>query len=151
MHLSAVRDFVVGLFVLAGLGAVAYLSFSVGGVSWAGPGGLTLNARFSQIAGLNPRAPVEIAGVRVGRVTAISLDENYLAKVEMELDGSLELPTDTSASIVTAGVLGDRYVQLQVGGAEEILRDGEEIAFTESAIILERLIGQMVHGAGVEQ
>jgi phospholipid/cholesterol/gamma-HCH transport system substrate-binding protein len=146
MERSAVRDFVVGLFVLAGLGAVAYLSVSIGGLRYGGPGGLKLYAVFDQTGGLKPRAPVEIAGVKVGQVTAIRLDENYRARVEMDLDPRLRLPVDTSASILTAGLLGDRYVSLQLGGEEEILKSGDQIAFTESAVLLERVIGQFIYG-----
>ena len=146
MDRSPVRDFVVGLFVLAGIGAIAYLSLSIGGFSWRGHGGLSLYAAFDQTGGLNVRAPVVIAGVRVGEVAAISLDKDSRARVDMDLDPTLKLPTDTSASIVTSGVLGDRYIELQPGGEEVMLKSGDRINFTESAVILERLIGQLVFG-----
>jgi phospholipid/cholesterol/gamma-HCH transport system substrate-binding protein len=147
MSRSPVRDFVVGLFVLAGLGAIAYLSFNVGGLSYSGPGGLTLYAAFDQTGGLKPRAPVVISGVKVGQVAAIVLGPDYRARARLDLDASLQLPTDTTASIQTAGLLGDRYVALQLGGEEQMLKPGEEITFTESAVILERLIGKLVHNA----
>ena len=105
-------------------------------------------ATFDQTGGLKPRAPVEVSGVKVGQVKAVSLDENYRARVELELDSRLELPIDTSASIMTAGLLGDRFVSLQLGGEEASLADGEEITFTESAVLLERLIGQFIYGSG---
>jgi phospholipid/cholesterol/gamma-HCH transport system substrate-binding protein len=149
MERSATRDFLVGLFVLLGLGALAYLSIRVGGLSYGGPGGLTLYASFDQTGGLKPRAPVVIAGVKVGQVMAIDLDRQLRARATLDLDPSLKLPTDTTASIMTAGILGDRYVSLQVGGEEAVLQPGEEIAFTESAVILERMIGRLVHNAGV--
>lgn len=142
------RDMIVGVFVLAGLAAVGYLSLTIGGLSFAGQGGLTLYATFDQTGGLKPRSPVEISGVKVGQVESISLDENYRARVEMELDSRLELPVDTSASIMTSGLLGDRFVSLQLGGEEVLLQDGEEISFTESAVLLERLIGQFIYGSG---
>lgn len=151
MQRSPTRDFIVGLFVLVGLGAVAYLSLSVGGLSFGGPGGFTLFAQFDQIGSLKPRAPVTIAGVKVGEVKAIRLDEDYRAKVQLEVDSRLELPVDTSASIMTSGLLGDQYISLQLGGEEDLLKSGEEIGFTESAVILERLIGQFVHNADVEE
>jgi phospholipid/cholesterol/gamma-HCH transport system substrate-binding protein len=138
------------LFVLAGMAAVAYLSFDVGGLSYSGPGGLTLYASFDQTGGLKPRAPIVIAGVKVGQVVAIDLGEDYRARVTLDLDHNLELPVDTSASITTAGILGDRYVTLQLGGEVDVLRSGEDISFTESAVILERLIGQLVHGTNIE-
>jgi phospholipid/cholesterol/gamma-HCH transport system substrate-binding protein len=87
-----------------------------------------------------------IAGVRVGEVSSLSLDKDFRALVEMNLEPDLKLPSDTSASIVTAGVLGDRYISLQPGGEEKILSSGERITFTESAVSLERLIGQLVYG-----
>jgi phospholipid/cholesterol/gamma-HCH transport system substrate-binding protein len=151
MTRSPVRDLLVGCFVLAGLGAVAYLSFSIGGLSYAGPAGLDLHALFDQIGGLKPRAPVEIAGVKVGAVTSIRLAPDYRARVDLTLDPSLQLPVDTSASIVTSGLLGDRYVSLQLGGDPEILKSGDEIGFTESAVILERLIGKFVHSTDVQK
>jgi phospholipid/cholesterol/gamma-HCH transport system substrate-binding protein len=148
MTRSPMRDLLVGFFVLAGLGAVAYLSFSVGGLSYSGPGGLTLYAAFDQTGGLKSRAPVVISGVKVGQVKSITLDKSFRARVEMDLDSRLQIPTDTTASIVTAGILGDRYVSLQLGGEEQILKPGEALTFTESAVILESLIGKFLYGRG---
>lgn len=150
IYRNATRDFIVGLFVLAGFGAVAYLSFSVGGLRLTSNGGFILYAGFDQIGGLKPRAKVEISGVRVGQVNAITLDEDLRARVELDLQQGLDLPIDTTASIVTAGLLGDQYISLQIGGEEDLLKSGELITFTESAIILERLIGQFVHSTNVE-
>lgn len=146
MTRSPIRDLLVGLFVLAGLAAVAYLSFSVGGLSYSGAGGLTLFAAFDQTGGLKPRAPVVISGVKVGQVKSIGLGKDFRARVEMDVDRSLKLPTDTSASIVTAGILGDRYVSLQLGGDDQTLKSGDTINFTESAVILESLIGKFMYG-----
>ncbi len=149
MYRNATRDFVVGLFVLAGLGAVAYLSFSVGGLSLGSNGGLQLYATFDQIGGLKPRAKVEVSGVRVGEVETIGLDKDLRARVELNLEKDLKLPIDSTASIVTSGLLGDQYISLQLGGEEDVLKSGEEITFTESAVILERLIGQFIHSTDV--
>ena len=145
MSRSPWRDFVVGCFVLVGLAAIGYLSISVGNLSYGGPGGLTLDATFDQTGGLKPRAPVVISGVKVGQVKSITLDQNARARVELDLDQNLKIPTDTSASIVTSGILGDRYISLQLGGEQEYLKPGEEISFTGSAVILERLIGKLIH------
>jgi phospholipid/cholesterol/gamma-HCH transport system substrate-binding protein len=147
MDRSPLRDFIVGLFVLAGIVTVAYLSISVGGFTWSGPVGLKLSAAFDETGGLAVRSPVVIAGVRVGEISSITLEDDFRANVQMDLDPTLKLPTDTSASIVTAGVLGDRYVELQPGGEEKLLKSGDRIAYTESAVILERLIGQLVYGS----
>jgi phospholipid/cholesterol/gamma-HCH transport system substrate-binding protein len=146
MDRSPLRDFFVGLFVLAGIAAIAYLSISIGGFSWHGHTGLKLSAAFDETGELAVRAPVVIAGVQVGEVSAIALQDDFRARVEMDLDPTLKLPTDTSASIVTAGVLGDRYIELQPGADEKLLKSGDRIAFTESAIVLERLIGQLLYG-----
>src|SRR6058998_1391431 len=107
MTRSPVRDFVVGLFVLAGLGAITYLSMSIGGLSFRRTGGLILYAAFDEIGGLKPRAPVVIAGVKVGQVESFGLDQNFRARVKLDLDPTLKVPVDTSASIVTSGLLGD--------------------------------------------
>jgi phospholipid/cholesterol/gamma-HCH transport system substrate-binding protein len=145
MTRSPLRDFIVGCFVLVGLAAIAYLSVSVGGLSYAGPGGLELYATFDETGGLKARAPVVVAGVKVGQVEAINLDKNARARVRLNIDKSLSVPTDTTASIVTSGILGDRFISLQLGGEEQLLKSGEEISFTESAVLLERLIGKLIH------
>jgi len=138
------RDLAVGSFVFLGLVALAYLSLSVGGVGDT-PGGLRLYAVFDQVADLKPRAPVDIAGVKVGQVVAVDLNDDYRARVELDVDRNLKLPIDSSAAIVTAGLLGDRYIAIELGAEDQNLVDGEEIAYTESAVVLERLIGKVVH------
>ena len=148
MNSSPARDLIVGAFVLAALVSIAYLSVTLGGLAYTGKGGLELFATFDEIGGLRPRAPVKIAGVRVGEVRAIVLDSDFRAKTSLDLEASLELPSDTSASILTLGVLGDQYIALEPGGEETYLRPGDEIAFTQSAIILERLIGKLVQNVG---
>lgn len=150
MQPSPVRDLVVGLFVAIGLAAIAYLSIQVGGVTYAGRGGLELYATFDQIGGLKPRAPVSVAGVTVGQVRSISLDERLRARVTLEVDKKLELPVDSSAAIQTQGLLGDQYIALEPGGEDETLQNGAEIEFTESALSVERLIGKFVHDSGVD-
>ncbi len=146
MQRNPLRDLLVGLFVLAGFAAIAYLSLSVGGFNYEGPGGLRLYAKFDEISGLKLRAPVVVAGVKVGQVTGISLDESHRARTDMEVDATLALPADTTASIVTAGLLGDRYINLKPGGEDQLMKDGDEIAFTESAVVLENLIGKFIYG-----
>lgn len=145
MSRAPVRDLLVGLFVLAGLGALAYLSFSVGGLSWGGPARIPLYADFDEIGGLKPRAQVVIAGVKVGQVSSITLDQDYRAHVRLDVDAALKLPVDTSASIMTAGLLGDRYISLQVGGDDKQLQPGDQITMTESAVVLERVIGKLIY------
>ena len=95
-----------------------------------------------------PLQPVEIAGVRVGQVSRIGLDDTFRARVDLDLDSKLKLPVDSSAAIVTAGILGDRYIQLTPGAEDETLKPGEQIAYTESALVLERLIGKFLVNIG---
>ena len=151
MSRSPLRDLLAGLFVIAGLCAIAFLSFKVTSDPLSTAGGMRLYASFDQTGGLKRRAPIEIAGVRVGQVAAIELDPNSRARVTLDLDATLRLPVDTTASIVTAGLLGDRYISLQLGGDTTLLKPGDEITFTESAVILERLIGKLVHNADVSK
>jgi len=142
------RDLLVGIFVMLGLGAVAYLTLSVGGTSFHRGDSLSLIADFDELGGLKPRAPVVISGVKVGQVRAIDLGQDYRARVTLDLQPGLELPNDTSASIVTSGLLGDRYISLQLGGDTQVLKNGDTLTFTESAVLLERLLGKLVHNVG---
>jgi len=142
------RDLLVGIFVMLGLGAVAYLTLSVGGTSFRRGDSLSLIADFDELGGLKPRAPVVISGVKVGQVRAIDLGQDYRARVTLDLQPGLELPNDTSASIVTSGLLGDRYISLQLGGDTQVLKNGDTLTFTESAVLLERLLGKLVHNVG---
>jgi len=150
MQPSPVRDLVLGLFVAAGLATLAYLSIQVGGVSYAGNGGLRLYATFDEIGGLKPRAPVAIAGVTVGQVESVELDDLLRARVALEVDAGLELPIDSSAGIRTQGLLGDQFIALEPGGEIDMLAPGDEIEYTESALSIERLIGRFVQNSGVE-
>lgn len=150
MQASPVRDLTVGLFVLAGLAAIAYLSLQVGGLSYKGPGGFELTATFDEIGGLKQRALVVVAGVPVGRVEEISLDSDLRAVVQMDLDPGVELSIDTSAEIRTSGVLGDQFIALEPGAEDETLQPGDAVDFTRSAISLEQLIGKFVNNSGLE-
>jgi phospholipid/cholesterol/gamma-HCH transport system substrate-binding protein len=147
MQTSPSRDFAVGVFVLIGLAALAYLSLQVGGLTTKG--GLELHATFDQIGGLAERAPVVISGVKVGKVTKIELADDLRARVTLDVDAALELPSDTSASIRTAGLLGDQFIELQPGAEDALLAPGGEIAMTESALSIESLVGSLVHDAGL--
>jgi phospholipid/cholesterol/gamma-HCH transport system substrate-binding protein len=147
MQTSPSRDFAVGVFVLIGLAALAYLSLQVGGLTTKG--GLELHATFDQIGGLAERAPVVISGVKVGKVTKIELADDLRARVTLDVDAALELPSDTSASIRTAGLLGDQFIELQPGAEDALLAPGGEIAMTESALSIESLVGSRVHDAGL--
>jgi phospholipid/cholesterol/gamma-HCH transport system substrate-binding protein len=144
------RDLTVGGFVLAGLMVISYLSVSVGGLRVGTNPQMSVYADFDEIGGLTTRSPVVIGGVKVGDVRSITLDEEFSAHVELSVESSLKLPKDTSASILTAGVLGNQYVGLQPGAEDEILKPGDTIEMTEDAVILERLLGKVIQNLGVE-
>jgi len=137
----------VGLFVAAGLAALFMLAMQVSNLTVVSEGeGYNVVARFENISGLKVRSPVTMAGVRVGRVTHIGFDpKTFEAVVTLHIDGKYnQLPADTSASIFTAGLLGEQYVGLEPGGDMEVLKDGSEITLTQSALILEQMIGQFL-------
>jgi phospholipid/cholesterol/gamma-HCH transport system substrate-binding protein len=150
MSRSPIRDLLVGVFVLSGLAALAYLSIALGGAAYSGPGGLVLYASFDEIGGLAKRSPVVIGGVKVGQVTGIELakDGSFRARVRMDIDRNLKLPDDTQAAVLTQGVLGNQYVGLSPGGSETFLAEGGEIAYTQSAVVIERLIGKVIQSLG---
>jgi phospholipid/cholesterol/gamma-HCH transport system substrate-binding protein len=137
----------VGLFVAAGLLALAMLAFKVGNLTSADVlDGYKLKARFENIGGLKVKSAVTMAGVRIGRVTNIYFDaDRYQAVVVMDIDGRYKsIPKDTSASILTSGLLGEQYVGLDPGGDDVFLKDGETLQLSQSAIVLEKLIGQFL-------
>ncbi len=142
----------VGAFVLLGTLAVVFLALKAANLTsfTAGPT-YRLTANFDNIGGLKVRAPVKSAGVTVGRVVAIALDpKSFQGAVTMELDGRVRFPADTSAKIQTAGLLGDQYVGLTPGGADQDLNDGERIKMTQSAVVLENLIGQFLYNKAAD-
>jgi phospholipid/cholesterol/gamma-HCH transport system substrate-binding protein len=138
-------EFVVGAFMLVGLACLAYLAVRVGDAPLLGDDRYELQARFTSVSGLKQGAFVELAGVRVGTVTAIEVDPtSYLAVVHMALGPQVRLQTDTIASIRTAGIIGDKFVKLSPGGAEDFLGPGDRIRETEPAISLEELISKYI-------
>ena len=149
MQSNASRDLVVGLFVLVGLGALAYLSLQIGGLEFGSQEKVVLRATFDDIGGLSARAPVRVAGVKIGQVSGIALDEDLRATVSMEIETGLDPSIDSSAAIRTAGLLGDQFIAVELGAEDESLQDGEEFSFTESALSIDKLVGRLVHDAGV--
>jgi phospholipid/cholesterol/gamma-HCH transport system substrate-binding protein len=139
-------DFWVGVFVLLGAAAVVFLALRVGNLTSLGsPPAYHLEARFDNIGGLKPRAPVKAAGVIVGRVDTVRLDpQTYQAVVGLRIDLGYQFSKDTIASINTSGLLGDVYIGLDSGGDTTMLADGGEITKTQSAIVLEKLISQFM-------
>ena len=142
----SILDLWVGVFVAVGIGAIIFLALKVGNlVSWGATPGYRLEARFDNIGGLKLRAPVKSAGVVVGRVERIKLDPaTYMAVVTLKIDQGYEFTTDTIASILTSGLLGEVYIGLDAGGDTKMLADGGKLTKTQSAVILEKLIGQFL-------
>ncbi len=138
-------EVVVGLFLLVGIFALGYLSIRLGKMQVLGLAGYTVYADFPTVGGLKEGASVEIAGVRIGRVEEISLVE-YQARVTMRIDTGVELQEDTIASIKTKGLIGEKYMQLSPGGADEIIASGGRIRETEPPIDIEELIGSFIFG-----
>lgn len=137
----------VGLFMLAGFASLAVLALQVSGLNWSpDKGSYTLYASFENIGGLTERSKVTVAGVTVGRVTSITLDkDDFSGLVEMAINAEYNnFTTDTSAAILTAGLLGEKYIGLISGADDELLEDGALIEDTQSALVLEDLIGQFL-------
>jgi phospholipid/cholesterol/gamma-HCH transport system substrate-binding protein len=136
-------DFVVGLFVIIGAAVLLYMSVSIGGASLSGSNSYQIIAKFESTSGLKEGAFVELAGVRVGEASSITLDpEAYESVVIITLDKSVLVPDDSIASIRTAGIIGDRFIKLTPGGSDLYLENGEELIETEPSISLEELISK---------
>jgi phospholipid/cholesterol/gamma-HCH transport system substrate-binding protein len=147
-----VLDLWVGLFVIAGIAALLFLALKVGSMSAIKTAdSYAVVARFDNIGGLKPRAPVKSAGVVVGRVEDIRFDnETYEAVVTLRLDKGYAFPKDSSAAIMTSGLLGEQYIGLEAGGDSVKLKDKDRILITQDAVVLENLIGQFLYGKAQE-
>jgi phospholipid/cholesterol/gamma-HCH transport system substrate-binding protein len=146
-------DLWVGIFVAAGIVALMVLALKVGNASSTLNMGDTyrIHARFENIGGLKPRAPVKSAGVVVGRVDEILFDtKSFTARVTLNIDRRYPFPKDTSVSILTSGLLGEQYVGLEAGGDDAMLKDGDTVQLTQSAVVLEKLIGQFLYNKAAE-
>ncbi len=140
-----------GLFVLLGMSALFFLTTqTTGGNKFSASDTYEVEARFDNVGSLKSRAPVAMSGVTIGRVTSVSFDSGSLeAKVVFIIDSQYDqIPDDSDASILTSGLLGSQYIGLQAGGSDIYLEDGSEILFTQSAIILENLIGKFLVNSG---
>jgi phospholipid/cholesterol/gamma-HCH transport system substrate-binding protein len=149
---KTILDLWVGLFVIAGIAALLFLSLKVGSVNTVTTtNSYEVTAHYENIGGLKPRAPVKSAGVVVGRVENISFDNSdYEAVVTLRLDKRYAFPKDTSAAIMTSGLLGEQYVGLQAGGDSVMLKNNDKILITQDAVILENLIGKFLYGKAQE-
>ncbi len=133
----------VGIFLIAGLLCLGYLSTKLGDVDLFGTEQYKVQARFASVSGLREGAAVEVAGVSVGKVSKIHL-EDYEATVELQIDPEIKLQDDSIASIRTQGIIGDKYVKIKIGGSDEYIDKGGEILETESAIELEELVSKYI-------
>ncbi|QJR30655.1 outer membrane lipid asymmetry maintenance protein MlaD [Limnobacter profundi] len=152
MKKNTAVDFWVGLFVLIGALALVFLALKAGNLSSFTTGDqYRVTAEFDNIGGLKPRAPVKSAGVTVGRVANINLDPvTFRAVVSLDLEEGFEFPKDSSARILTSGLLGEQYVGIEAGGDLENLASGEKFARTQSAVVLENLISQFLFSKASE-
>ncbi len=145
-------DLAVGFFVAIGILALVFLALKVGNlVNFSMSEGYRIETRFDNIGGLKVRAPVKSAGVVVGRIEAIQLDsETYEAVIDLRIAPEYRFTKDTIASILTSGLLGEQYISLESGGEAEYLKNGERVMKTQSAMILEKLIGQFLFNKAAE-
>src|SRR5574337_275869 len=152
MNQNKTIEVLVGLFVLLGVAALVFGALKAANLTSIGTENTyALYARFDNIGGLKVRAPVRSAGVVVGRVTSIALDtKTYQGVVTMQIDRRFQFPKDSAAKILTAGLLGDQYVGLEPGGDEKDLAAGDTVAQTQSAVVLENLIGQFLFNKAAE-
>ena len=142
----------VGLFVLLGIAGALFLALKAANLASFGERkGYTVSAKFDNIGGLKPRAPVRSAGVTIGRVKRISLDpKTFQGVVTMDIDNGVRFPKDSSAKILTSGLLGDQYIGLEAGADDKELVAGDVIRQTQSAVVLENLLGQMIFTQAAE-
>lgn len=145
-------DLWVGLFVVMGLGALLVLALKVGNLSSVSMSeSYAVTANFGNIGGLKVRAPVKSAGVVVGRVAEIRFDgQSHEARVTFRLDRQYPFSRDTSASIMTSGLLGEQYIALETGGDSALLKEGDRIRITQSAVVLENMIGQLLYNKAAD-
>ncbi len=145
---SRVIELTVGFFILAGILALGFLAIQVSGINreFDSKGTYRLYAEFNNVAGLTAKAKVTVAGVQVGQVTAITISpQSMRARVDMVISNTVkDLSEDTIAAIQTAGILGEKYIALSPGGVAETLGDGDRVRDTQSALILEELVGRLV-------
>jgi phospholipid/cholesterol/gamma-HCH transport system substrate-binding protein len=152
MKKTAALDFWVGLFVVLGFVALLFLALKAGNMNaMSFQPTYPVKLKFDNIGGLKARAPVKSAGVTVGRVGSIGFDQNtYQALVTIDIDTQYQFPKDSSAKILTSGLLGEQYIGLEPGGDDQMLKSGDTISMTQSAVVLENLIGQFLYNKAAD-
>ncbi len=153
MQNTKTQDTLVGLFVASGIAALFFMAMQISNLSaFSNNNVYSISARFENSGGLKVKSPVSLAGVRIGRVSNISIDtESYESIVKMDIESQYNLPDDTSASIFTAGLLGEQYISLEPGGSEDFIEANGAIDITQSAIVLEEVIGQFLFKDAAEE
>lgn len=146
-------DFWVGLFILLGIAALVFLALRAGNMSsFSFASTYEVTAHFDNVGGLKARAPIKSSGVVVGRVAKISFDnQRFQAAVTMDIEEAYTFPADSSASILTSGLLGEQYIGLTPGGDDKPLAQGSQIQFTQSAVVLEELISKFLYNSAAEE
>ncbi len=146
MQSTKTQDTLVGIFVASGIAALFFMAMQISSLgSFSSSDTYQINARFDNSGSLKVKSPISVAGVHIGRITNISIDsESYESIIEMAINAKYRLPDDTTASIFTAGLLGEQYIHLEPGGSDEFISEGGAIDITQSAIVLEDVIGQFL-------
>jgi|HubBroStandDraft_4_1064222.scaffolds.fasta_scaffold45373_2 phospholipid/cholesterol/gamma-HCH transport system substrate-binding protein len=147
MYATRTTQFIVGIFAILGIVALAILSISLGKISVFPPPGYTLYARFDNISGLKVGDQVQLAGVQIGKVMDIGIKDNQ-ALVAMRINQGVKIDDQAIAAIKTSGIIGDKYVSIQLGPSDHYLADGDTIRQTQSAFVLEDAIGQLINNSG---
>jgi len=147
MYASRITQFIVGIFALLGIAGLVILSLSLGKISLMPAPGYTLYASFDNISGLKTGDQIQLAGVQVGKVVNIGI-KDYRARVALRVNEGVEIDADAIAAIKTSGIIGDKYVSIQLGPSDHYLKDNDTIRQTQSAFVLEDAIGQLINSSG---
>jgi len=147
MYASRTTQFIVGIFAILGIVALAILSISLGKITLLPAPGYTLYANFDNISGLKTSDQIQLAGVQIGKVAGINL-KSERARIAMRVNEGVQIDADAIAAIKTSGIIGDKYVSIELGPSDRILKDGETIHHTQSAFVLEDAIGQLINSSG---
>ncbi len=145
---NTITEYIVGLFVIAGFGAIVYLALNLGEVPFLTKASTyTVEAEFENVSGVKNGAPVQVAGVNVGQVSNLTLNEDRLAQLTLQVDNTLKIPLDSIVSVKSQGIIGDKYIQISLGGDTEFFEENELILDTESAVDIESLISKFAFGS----
>ncbi len=139
-------EFLVGIFMIAGFGTFGYLTLQLGEVSLFSSKNYTVIAQFDNIAGVKKGASIQVAGVEVGMVSRIWLDEDGIANVALDIDNDVQVSVDSMASVKSQGLIGDKFIAISLGGDEDLFKDGDVLTETESSVDIESLISRFAFG-----